>query len=236
MKKLKNTTPPASAAPEYPTPIATVDVALFTIGPGDGLKVLVITRERDPYGGARALPGGYVRIDEDENTDDTAKRILADKARLRHGCYMEQLYTFSGRVRDPRGWSLSVAYYAVAAADSVEPESGAAWVEVDALPELPFDHARIVTKAVERLRNKSAYSTLPAYLLPEAFTLEELRLMYESVLRTDLERMSFRKKMEDQDIVEPVEGKRRGNANRPAQLYRLRHRTLREFDRSLRRT
>jgi 8-oxo-dGTP diphosphatase len=224
-------------ATAHSAPIATVDVALFTLGAGGSLNVLLVTRENEPYAGAQALPGGYVRIDQDANTDETALRVLQSKAHLRNGCFIEQLYTFSGRFRDPRGWSLSVTYYAIAPEDAIEPQSGAIWVSVDHLPDLPFDHNRIIAKAVERLRNKSAYSSLPAYLLPEHFTLEELRHMYETVMQTVLDRMSFRKKMEDQGIVEAVAGsQRRGSAHRPAQLYRLRDQTLREFDRSISRS
>src|SRR5580693_8276392 len=97
---------------DYPTPIATVDVVLFTIRAGR-LCILLTRRANEPYAGTLALIGGFVHVDEDADTLDTARRVLTDKAKLGRGYFIEQLYTFSGRARDPRGWSVCVAYYAV---------------------------------------------------------------------------------------------------------------------------
>lgn len=214
----------------YAAPIATVDVALFTLR-ADGLHVGLLRREQPPYAGELALPGGFVHVDEDVDAADTARRILRDKAGATSP-YLEQLATFSGRVRDPRGWSLSVAYYALV------PEGGLAasaleWAPADRPPRLPFDHDGIVGAARERIRGKASYSTLPAYLLPLHFTLSELQGVYELAMGTRLDKVSFRRKVEEQGLVEPVPGERRGGAHRPAQLYRLTDRTLRVFERTI---
>ena len=177
------------------------------------------------------MPGGYIRVDEDEDAADTARRILRDKAGAASP-YLEQLATFSGRERDPRGWSLSVAYCAlVPERDLVA--SALEWAAADRLPRLPFDHDRILEAARERVRGKAAYSTLPAYLLPPHFTLSELQGVYELAMGTRLDKVSFRRKVEEQGLVEPVLGERRGGAHRPAQLYRLTDRTLRVFERTM---
>lgn len=138
---------------------------------------------------------------------------------------IEQLQTFSGRGRDPRGWSISIVYYAlVAEQDLAGAELGLVIVPVDALPLLPFDHADVVRAAIERLRDKSTYSSLPAYLLPPEFTMSELQCVYEQVLGTQLDRASFRRKIQDQRIIEPATGAAARIA--PAQLYRLGGETL----------
>lgn len=202
----------------WPTPIATVDVALFTLRHG-ALSVVLTRREAEPHKGQLALPGGFVHVDEDADATATARRVLKQKANLA-APYLEQLYTFAGRERDPRGWSLSIAYYALVP-DSRLTAPALEVPPVDKLPPLPFDHAAIVAAAVERLRGKSTYSSLPGFLLPETFTISELREVYEQVIGIRLDKASFRRKVEDQGIVEEVRGQRRGGAHRPAQLYRL---------------
>lgn len=220
--------------PESPRPIATVDVVLLTLGPA-GLEVLLAKREREPFRDRLALPGGFVHTDADADTGQTALRVLRDKTGLAPP-YLEQLYTFSGAVRDPRGWSLSVVYFALLPEQVVRPavvRDGCTLCAVERLPDLPFDHGRIIAAALTRLRNKAAYSSLPAFLLPETFTMDDLRQVYERVLGTRLDRSSFRRKIEEQGFFRPVEGERRTGAHRPAQLYRLAEARLAEFDRTI---
>ena len=226
----------SSGSPEmtnYGRPIATVDVALFTIH-SEALAVAVAPRDRAPFKGAFALIGGYVHVDKDANLDATARRVLAEKTGMR-APYLEQLCTFSGPDRDPRGWSLSVAYYALVPESELrsQPNAGVIFAPVDDMPKLPFDHERIVKTAVARLRSKGSYSSLPAFLLPEIFSLSELKRAYEQVTGATLETSSFRKKIFDQKIVEPVAGSLRRGQFRPTQLYRLARRSLAQFDRTI---
>ncbi len=206
--------------PDFPTPIATVDAVLMTLS-RDALSVGLITREAPPCPGMLALPGGYVHVQEDATLEASAARILREKARVE--CrYLEQLGTFSGAARDPRGWSLTVAYFAlVPEADLIAADGALSLHPVGSLPSLAFDHQGIVEAAVARLRGKSSYSALPAFLLPPLFTLTELHRVYQQVLDTRLDPASFRRKIIDQGIVEAVETRRMG-AHRPAGLYRLR--------------
>ncbi len=217
----------------FPTPLATVDAALFTLRNGV-LCVVLCRRENEPYKGRLALPGGFVHVDEDADTAATARRVLRQKTGIA-APYLEQLYTFSGAVRDPRGWSISVAYYALVPEIAVQREGGAVFeiVPIDRLPELPFDHNRIINQALERLRSKSTYSSLPCFLLPEMFTIGDLHQMYQQVTGTRLDPASFRKKIEDQGIIEPVEGMKKVGAHRPAKLYRMRAEKLRQFERRI---
>jgi 8-oxo-dGTP diphosphatase len=115
--------------------------------------------------GLPALPGGFVHAQEDADTEMAARRVIRGKIGF-DAPYLEQLFTFSGAARDPRGWSVSVAYYALIPWSLLERSQAAEALPVDALPPLPFDHPQIVAKAVERLRRKATYSSLPAFLLP----------------------------------------------------------------------
>ena len=214
-------------------PIVTVDVALFSLQ-DSALSVALLPRDREPYAGRPALIGGWIHVDEDAEAAATAARVLREKAGLEVP-YLEQLYTFSGPVRDPRGWSVSIAFIALVPpetlAEAGHPELRA--TPVEALPPLPFDHTEIVETAGRRLRGKATYSSLPAFLLPQHFTLAELHAVYQQVIGTRLDRASFRRKIMDQGVVEPVEGQQRTGHFRPAQLYRLSEATLTEFARTI---
>lgn len=205
--------------------ICTVDLVLLTLQDGI-LKVALLKRDHEPFAGILALPGGYIDPGQDADTQDAAMRVLRDKTGI-VSPYLEQLATFSGRGRDPRGWSISVSYYALVPPAVIEaaghPE--VEMVTIDRIKGLPFDHQRIVEAAVERVRNKSSYSSLPVYLCGETFTLPQLQGVYEALLGEPINKVSFRRKIEEFAILEPIEGAlEKGKANRPAQLYRLKKR------------
>jgi len=202
--------------------ICTVDVVLMTLQ-DDTLKVALLRRDREPFKGVAALPGGFIRQQEDADTRDAAIRVLRDKTAIEPP-YLEQLATFSGPARDPRGWSVSVVYYALVPFEVI---AGAGHpdvklVSVDKPLSLPFDHRLVIDTAVARLRSKSQYSSLPCYLAGETFTLPQLQRVYEALMGEALNKVSFRRKMTEMDMLEPVEGAfAAGGAHRPAQLYRL---------------
>lgn len=205
---------------EYERPIATVDVALFALVDGE-LGLLLPRRDREPFAGRRALPGGFVRVDEDASTEDAARRVAGQKLGM-DVAYLEQLYTFSGPNRDPRGWSLAVAYLGLVPAAHLSPDVLRDVLPVDRLPSLPFDHGVIAARAVRRLRDKSTYSSLPAFLLPGEFTLHELRTLYERITGEALDKANFRRQVVDaQRLVEPTGRRTAGAAHRPAELFRL---------------
>lgn len=213
--------------------ILTVDVVLFTLKE-DQLHVVLLKREREPYKGRPALPGGYIHAEEDDDSLAAAKRVLREKTSL-SSPYLEQLYTFANGTRDPRGWSASISYYALVNSDVllVQDTDHFLLYPVDELPELPFDHNRIVDIAVARLRNKSTYSALPCHLLPELFTLTELQQTYEKVLGHRLDKSAFRRKINELDFLESTEEIRKG-VHRPAQLFRIRSaKNLALFDRTI---
>ncbi|MGG5818535.1 NUDIX hydrolase [Falsiroseomonas sp. HW251] len=216
---------------EFASPIATVDVVLLTLA-GGVLSVALFRRDKPPFEGSLALPGGFVHVEEDEDLVAAARRVLRDKAGLA-APYLEQLATFGGRNRDERGWSISVAY--IALVPGIDPAPGREVIAVDDLPHLPFDHSRIVEAAVARVRNKASYSSLPAFLLGDAFTLDELQETYERVLGHALDRGSFRRQVEFQGFAEPIPGALRHppGRGRPAQLYRLAGKRLKEFGRRM---
>jgi 8-oxo-dGTP diphosphatase len=138
---------------EHPRPALTVDLVIFA-GLAGRRQILLIRRSREPFAGKWALPGGFVEMDE--SLEAAAKRELEEETGLR-GVPVEQLRAFGDPGRDPRGRTISVAYYALlpaGAATTTKAGSDAGqarWFPTSDLPELAFDHAEIIAHALTRL-------------------------------------------------------------------------------------
>jgi 8-oxo-dGTP diphosphatase len=215
-----------AAGLDFPRPLTTVDVVIFAIR-DDALQVLLVRRgegDGEPFPGAFALPSGFVDVARDKDLDACARRKLKEKAGIVTP-YLEQLGSWGSAARDPRGWSATHAYFALMQGTVAESTlaSDAQWFPLvggKMKPRLAFDHGEILESAVQRLRSKVEYTSLPAYLMPPEFTLPELQRSYEIVLDRALEKSAFRTRMLSADLIEPIEKMRKG-PNRPAQLYRL---------------
>jgi len=211
-----------SKANSHPHPFVTVDAVLFSLRDGD-LRVLLIRRKRPPFEGAWAIPGGFVEIDE--TLEAAARRELQEETGLT-GIALEQLYTFGDPGRDPRGRSITVAYFAAIPAAGPNARAGddaaeAGWWSIYNLPPLAFDHDKILSYALTRLRYKLEYTAVGFSLMPGQFTLTQLQAAYEIVLGIKLDKRNFRRKILGAGIIEPAGGCRLGEG-RPACLYRYR--------------
>ena len=210
---------------EFPRAALAVDCVVFGLdltGPAE-LRVLLIERGLEPFSGTWALPGGFVRTNE--TIDRAAERELTEEAGVTVG-YLEQLYTFGDLDRDPRERVVSVAYFALVdpAHHALKADTDArqaAWFAALSLPKLAFDHARIVSVALERLRAKVRYRPIGFDLLPEKFTLTQLQRMYESILGRVLDKRNFRKKVLSFGFVIATDEKEIQVAHRAAQLFRF---------------
>ncbi len=209
---------------EYPRPAVTVDVVVFGYDGSAPLKLLLIQRGGEPFRGQWALPGGFVDMEEDLET--AALRELAEETGVTD-LFVEQLFTYGAPGRDPRGRVISVAYFAlvnlqdhpaVAASDADRAE----WYPLDELPELAFDHATIIEQAEARLVGKVRYQPIGFELLPETFTLGELRHLYETILRPrePFNKWNFRTRILKTGMLEEA-GIQENVAHRPAKLYRF---------------
>ena len=132
-------------------PSVTVDVVL--VAPIDArLQVLLVQRKKPPFEGCWAIPGGFV--EPDEPLEAAARRELWEETGAEPD-HLEQFHTFGDPGRDPRGWTISVAYLArlgETTARGWRPRAGTdaaavAWFDLDALPPLAFDHAQILAHA-----------------------------------------------------------------------------------------
>lgn len=228
----------------------TVDLVVLTVRRHE-LCALAVRRGESPYQGKWALPGGFVRADEELTS--AAARELAEETGLQaqlsgretQGAHLEQLATYGDPARDPRMRVVSVAHLALAP-DLPSPTaggdaSGVRWASVDALLKgmedpngeeehstpLAFDHTRILCDGVERARSKIEYSSLATAFCTAEFTVGELRRVYEAVWGVVLDPRNFHRKVTGTPgFLVPTGGTTTRQGGRPAQLFRAGGATL----------
>jgi 8-oxo-dGTP diphosphatase len=166
---------------DYPHPALTADVVLFAVGQR-ALRVLLVQRDKPPFEGHWAFPGGFVNVGEAPR--DAARRELEEETHVQD-VVLEQLRAFGDLGRDPRGHVVTIAYLGVIRSDALRRAragSDAAqvrWWSLDELPSLAFDHAEVLAYALRRLRSKLTCVTEAADVLPGDLTLGELRAACE---------------------------------------------------------
>ncbi|OEV08346.1 NUDIX hydrolase [Streptomyces nanshensis] len=205
----------------------TVDLAIFTLR-DDQLMVLLIERGVEPFLGRPALPGGYVQ--KGETLRAGALRELWEEAGIDASrLHLEQLGAYGEPRRDPRGRVVTIAYLALGP-DLPAPVGGtdaerAYWFPVSQLHkqsyELAFDHADILSDALEEVRRKLEYTAVATAFCGKSFTLTELRTVYEVVWGQHLDPSNFRRKViKTAGFVQPTGEQRLPPTGRPAALYR----------------
>ena len=214
---------------DYPRPSLAVDVALLTVrsdDEGDRQLCVLLHRRGEGYAdGDCALPGTFVR--EGERLVDAVRRGVADKLGLR-ARMPRQLAVFDAPDRDSRGHVVTVAHVDLLPETELTPVDDGRWTLAPVvgprlrLPDrqrgLPFEHDQIVSSAVTWARSRYERRPDPSRLLPEPFTLRELRLLHEAVLGEPLFKDTFRRRMEPQ--LQPTDEKSSGVRGPRAAMYR----------------
>lgn len=217
---------------KFERPGLTVDCVIFGLDLDErSLKVMLVERDLEPFAGMWAVPGGFVRTGE--SLEAAAERELREETGIGE-VFLEQLYTFGEPGRDPRGWVVSVAYYALvspekhAIAASTDARQ-ARWFPVTHLPPLAFDHEKIFRVALQRLRGKLTYAPVGFELLPGKFTIKQLQRLYEIVLGRRLDNRNFRKKIFSMDVLRELDEVQKGVPHRAARLYKFDERKYRQL-------
>ena len=209
----------------YEAPIGlSADPVVFTLLRG-GLAVLLARRLEAPQRGLFALPGGFVGAEE--SPEQTAERKLREKTGV-GSVHLEQLRTYAAPERDPRGWLPSVAYMALVGPDALPDETpadrDASWHDVERLPELALDHARIVDDGLWRLRarvaDKGWFVRVAGGLLPEAFTLRQAQQLYEALRGEPVDPANFRRDVRGTGLLMDTGARRIEGPGRPGRVFR----------------
>ncbi|MFV0540396.1 MAG: NUDIX hydrolase [Aestuariibaculum sp.] len=207
-----------------------IDCIIFGFDNGI-LKLLVFKRKVSPFKGALSLIGSFVN--ENENIDNAARRVLRDITGLAH-IFMEELKTYSEVERDPGARCISVAQYALIRIEEHNKElvknHGALWYEVDSLPDLVLDHNLMVNDALNRLRNKSKFYPIGIELLPEAFTIPQLQNLYEVIHQKKMDSRNFRKKLLSLKLLIPLHKKDKTGSKKGAFLYKFDYKKYKKLE------
>lgn len=202
-----------------------VDCIIFGFNK-EGLSLLLLKRNMEPFYGEWSLMGGFVQTDE--SVDDAAKRVLREYTGLNQ-VYMEQVGTFGEIDRDPGERVISVAYYALININDYDKkcveEHNGYWAKIDELPQLLFDHKQMVEKARDLMKQKASVAPIGFNLLPELFTLTQLQNLYEAIYGYPIDKRNFRKKVSDMDFIEQTELIDKISSRRGARLYKFNNKT-----------
>jgi 8-oxo-dGTP diphosphatase len=223
---------------DYPRPSLAVDPAVMTVHNGR-LWTVLWRRQYPPDEDSWALPGVFVN--QGEELESAVSRALKQKANLAEVSHLEQLFTWNKIDRDPRGWVVTVAYFALTPSEQLRAavqgkihvglfaleieshaDSGRARIfgPDDCLIRPAFDHADILGSVVLRLREKLWHSPVALALLPDKFTLREMKLTYEAILGQKLNKDSFRRTVvKTRGIIRPTGEYQEAVDHRPAELF-----------------
>lgn len=206
-----------------------VDAVVFGYSKENGVSILLIKRKYEPFKGSWAIPGGFVL--DNESLENAVARELQEETGVKIN-YLEQLYTFGDPNRDPRTRILSVAYFGLVKSNQFEKlkattdAEAAEWFNFKHLPKLAFDHKKILTIAIERLRGKIVYQPIGFELLDIKFPFSDFEHLYSTLLDRPIDRRNFKKKVMSLGILDELDEKTKSNgAGRPGNLFQFNKKT-----------
>ncbi|WP_420146806.1 NUDIX hydrolase [Spirosoma sp.] len=187
---------------------------------GDKLNVLLVKRgvEKETW----SLMGGWLQ--PNESLEQAVVRILFELTGL-NNVYLEQLHAFGDPSRDPIVRTVSVAYFALVKVADYESKISetfqARWFPLYDLPPLLFDHADMVDLAIKHLRYKAAQHPIGFELLPEKFTIPQLKKLYDAIYNTEFDKRNFSRKILSTNLLIKLNEKQKGFSKRGAFFYQV---------------
>lgn len=187
------------------------------------VSVVLVRSDSGPAAPTLTLPGAY--LDSDETLEEAAGRAL-DRVGVERPYFFRQL--------DARRTPEAVLVTYIAAVDELSQRPGAvglALTPVEALGAgavaslgVPGEEVRILEDALRTLPHRLEDSHLALHLVPEVFTLGQIRSVFEALQRRRLDSRNFRRKLLEpsRPLIAPV-GETfsdRGSRGRPPTLYR----------------
>ncbi|WP_085765886.1 NUDIX hydrolase [Nonlabens spongiae] len=200
----------------------TVDAVVFGYENGK-VYLLLINRKYEPFKNQWALPGGYVK--DDENLEEAVARELKEESGVEIN-FLEQLYTFGAVDRDPRGRVVSISYYGLVRPDKFQISAATdakdvKWFPLNEIPQVSFDHERIIESGIIRLRSKIKYEPIGFELLDAKFPFSDLEKLYSALLGEPVDRRNFRKKIKELNVLDELDDTLSTGPGRPARLFKF---------------
>jgi ADP-ribose pyrophosphatase YjhB (NUDIX family) len=201
--------------------LVAVDCIIFGFD-GTDIKLLIVQRGLKPEKGKWSLMGGFLQ--PEESLEQAANRILKKLTGL-EGVYLEQLKAFGETDRDPVERTLSIAYFALIDIHQYEKqlsnEYHPEWVHLHKMPELIFDHKKMVEIAKKQLRYKAALHPILFELLPAKFTIPQLQNLYEGIYDATFDNRNFSRKVLSTELLIKQKEKDKANSKKGAFYYKL---------------
>jgi 8-oxo-dGTP diphosphatase len=203
------------------THLIAVDCIIMGFKDND-LHVLAAKRQFEPMKGGWSLMGGFVN--QGESINEAAGRVLDEFTGI-DGIFMEQLGAYGEVERDSGERVVSIAYYALVDMDkfdtSLVEKYDARWISISHLPELIFDHNKMVKDTINTLQRRAAVKPIGFNLLGDQFTLPSLQSLYEAIYQETIDKRNFRKKILSMDILEKLDEKDKSSSKRGAFYYQF---------------
>lgn len=203
------------------THLIAVDCIIMGFKDND-LHVLAAKRQFEPMKGGWSLMGGFVN--QGESINEAAGRVLDEFTGI-DGIFMEQLGAYGEVERDSGERVVSIAYYALVDMDkfdtSLVEKYDARWISISHLPELIFDHNKMVKDTINTLQRRAAVKPIGFNLLGDQFTLPALQSLYEAIYQETIDKRNFRKKILSMDILEKLDEKDKSSSKRGAFYYQF---------------
>lgn len=187
----------------YPRPALTTDCVLLCLG-RENIEVLLIKRKNEPFKDCWAFPGGFV--EEGESAEEGAKRELEEETSLKN-IQLTQLGLFSRPGRDPRGWTVSAAFFACVSrdieADAIAQDDAkeAKWFPLDEIPPMAFDHKEILEATLQRVKSLIPTEPFIFDLLPRFFIFDQIDTLFTSLFGDAIDAFEWLEKMQHQGVV-----------------------------------
>ncbi len=202
--------------------ILSIDCIIYSFH-NDKTNILLVKHAEGASAGKWALPGGYLKKDED--IDDAAVRILNLHTGLKN-IYLEQLKAFGAVDRYPTRRVVTISYFALTRYEDVNLKPGesvleARWYPLGEQPDLIFDHNEILDFGIKRLKHIVRHEPIGFNLLPENFTFLQLQTLYEAILGVEFDKPNFRRKFLKMKLLIDTKTKQKNVSHRAANLFRF---------------
>lgn len=201
--------------------LVAVDCIIFGFD-GENFKILLIQRGFAPEKQKWSLMGGFVQ--REEGLDEAANRVLKQLTGLEN-VFLEQLHTFGDPWRDPAERTIAVAYMALIDIQKYQQQLSsdfhAQWFPLNAMPQLIFDHQKMVEMAKSNLKYKASMHPILFELLPEKFTIPQLQALYEGLYETEFDKRNFNRKVLSTGFMIRLDEKDKENSRKGAFYYKI---------------